>query len=129
MNPESVLVIGTIGDTITQLLLTSFAILLQVSIVFSYGIDNIKTSEDFASEKLSWPVIFPVMLFPYASWAVILYLLAASLALCSSLEPITMSCPKHHLRAKPSPIPPVPPTIPILIILEIIPVKILSFSN
>jgi hypothetical protein len=33
-----------------------------------------------------------------------------------------MSCLKHHLRAKPSPIPPVPPTIPILITLEIIPV-------
>src|SRR5215216_1082801 len=69
------------------------------------------------------------LLFPYDSWAVALYLSAASLALCASLEPITTSCLKHHLRAKPSPIPPVPPTIPILIILEIVPVKILSFSN
>jgi hypothetical protein len=80
--------------------------------MFSYGIDKIKTSLWDATELLSMPEIVPLM-FPNACFAVSEYSLAASDALCASLDPIRMSCLLHQRSANPFPMPPVPPMIPI----------------
>ena len=71
-NPTSVFVIGTIGDTTTQLSLTAGNIPEQTESIFSYGIDKIKTSLCFAIDTLSLPEILP-FISPNASFARFVY--------------------------------------------------------
>ena len=59
--PTSVFVIGTIGEITTHWSLTSDNNCEQVVSIFSYGIDKTKTSDSFATERLSFPEIVPLM--------------------------------------------------------------------
>jgi len=63
----SVFVIGTIGDTTTQLSLISGNNSEQIASIFSYGIDKTRISDSLATVVLSVPVIFP-LIEPYASY-------------------------------------------------------------
>ena len=89
-NPTSVFVIGTIGETTTQLSFISDNIPEQTVSMFSYGIDKINTSLSFATETLSFPEIEP-FISPNASFARFVYSAADSDALAASLEPIITS--------------------------------------
>ena len=60
-NPISVFVIGTIGDTTTQSSLISGKICEHIESIFSYGIDKTRTCDSFATERLSFPVIVPLI--------------------------------------------------------------------
>ena len=95
-NPTSVFVIGTIGDTTTQLSLTSDSIPEHTESIFSYGIDKIKTSLSLATETLSFPEIVP-FISPNASFARFVYSTADSDALAASLDPIITSKFCDHL--------------------------------
>ena len=88
--PTSVFVIGTIGDTTTQVSFISDKIPEHTESIFSYGIDKIRTSLSFATETLSFPVILPLTS-PKDCFTRFVYSTADSDALVASLEPIMMS--------------------------------------
>src|SRR4028119_985867 len=117
---------GTMGETITQLSLMLFEMSLHVPTMLSYGMERIKTSLSFDMDMLSLPDIVP---FSWsASTPLTLFTLssAAFSAFCLSLDPIKTSWLRHHLWAKPSPMPPVPPIIPIFIL--IVSINLLGFK-
>src|SRR5690242_12104916 len=89
-NPASVFVNVTIGDITTQSFFTLGSNDEQIESIFSYGIDKTNTSLSFATERLSFPVIMPLIV-TYCSEAFLEYSSADSAAFVESLEPIKMS--------------------------------------